>query len=64
MAKNCSEVDFKGDDSKPEQTAIIRVGYEEIEVWPKYCLNRNRNCLQCWLNGKVMCAPRLRRAAR
>ncbi len=37
---------------------LIRLGYEEVEVWPGRCLNRNRSCLQCWLNGKLSCAPR------
>lgn len=36
---------------------IVRVGTEELEVWPDRCVNGHR-CIQCLITGKIKCAPR------
>lgn len=36
---------------------FIRIGNEDIETWPERCVN-GYNCQQCYLEGKIRCAPR------
>ncbi len=42
-----------------EGLEMIHLGFEEVETWPKYCI-RYGHCIQCHLEGKILCAPRFR----
>lgn len=35
----------------------VLIGSEEVEVWVHHCVN-GHHCFQCYLNGKIKCAPR------
>lgn len=36
---------------------IVPIGSDELEVWPKHCVN-GYHCIQCYFIGKTGCAPR------
>ncbi len=36
---------------------IVPIGSDELEVWPKHCVDGYR-CIQCYFIGKTGCAPR------
>lgn len=41
----------------------VKVNGEDVEVWPGYCVYAKRNCSQCRLVGKLLCAPQHRATA-
>lgn len=43
--------------SPPPRGKILLIGSEDIEVYPQYCGDSHR-CVQCYFNGKYLCAPR------
>ena len=55
---------MKQNQPKLEKPSIFYIGTEEMEVWPAQCTRRGQNCYQCYLEGKVLCAPRFQTPAR
>lgn len=47
-----------------ERMEVIKIGFEDVETWPDYCLRETRNCIQCNLQGKIACHPRFRKGLR
>lgn len=43
-----------------ERKEIVRIGYEDVEVYPDFCLREARNCQQCHFQGKIACRPQFR----
>lgn len=41
-----------------DKPSIYRIGNEEREVWPDRCTRPQRVCVQCYIEGKIRCAPR------
>ena len=54
-----------------ENQVVMTMGAETFIAWPKFCerevsivdivLDRQPICQRCYLEGKIMCAPRWRR---
>lgn len=40
-----------------KEPEIVRLGNEDVEVWPEYCTRPKRNCTQCYFEGKLQCSP-------
>jgi len=43
-----------------EKGSIIRLGFEDVEVWPDWCLREDKACQKCHFMGKIPCHPRFR----
>jgi len=41
----------------PPKGKMLLIGSEDVEVYPQYCGDGHR-CIQCFFNGKYLCAPR------
>ena len=39
------------------EPTVVHIGYEEVEVWPRYCARKQELCLTCYLEGKIPCRP-------
>ncbi len=39
---------------------ILRIGFEDVETWPEWCLRETQDCRQCHFEGKIACHPRFR----
>ena len=46
-------------DRDNEGLQTILFGFEEVEIWPKFCV-RDGQCFQCHIEGKILCSPRFR----
>ena len=33
----------------------LRLGYEEVVIYPEYCVREKQNCAQCVAEGKIKC---------
>ena len=36
---------------------LLLIGSEDVEVYPQHCMDGHK-CVQCYFNGKYLCAPR------
>lgn len=43
--------------SPPPKGKMLLIGSEDVEVYPQFCGDGHR-CIQCFFNGKYLCAPR------
>lgn len=41
-----------------------RIGFEDFDVWPDWCLREDKDCRQCHFQGKIACHPRFRQGLR
>jgi len=55
-----SEVKKRGFQPIDRLPQTVKVNNDFIEVWPSYCVYAKRNCSQCQLMGKLLCAPQHR----
>lgn len=44
-----------------ENREVIKIGFEDVEIWPDWCVREKKDCQQCQLEGKIACQPRFRK---
>ncbi|KKN60897.1 hypothetical protein LCGC14_0527680 [marine sediment metagenome] len=47
-----------GKREEADTEGMVLIG--EVETWPKYCVRWRGWCIQCHLEGKILCHPRFR----
>jgi hypothetical protein len=33
----------------------VNIGYNEVKIYPEYCVMKPQNCVQCYIEGKIRC---------
>lgn len=47
-----------------ERKEIIKIRFEDVEIWPDWCMREDKDCRQCHFQGKIACHPRFRQGLR
>lgn len=43
-----------------ELSEVIKIDFQDVKVYPEWCSRKKRNCLQCHMEGKILCQPQFR----
>lgn len=44
-----------------EKKEVVKIEFEDVDIWPDWCVRDSKKCIQCHLEGKIACHPRFRK---